>query len=96
MKRVFTELDKQWRVAVFKRDKRRCKLCRKRGRMNAHHIESYNSSPWLRHSIKNGITLCTGCHKKFHVTYGNGDNTRFQFDEFTFSHFGIRLFDINL
>lgn len=88
-----------WRKSVFKRDKHRCKLCGKRGRLNAHHIDGWNWAVDLRYSIANGITLCSGkkgCHDKFHKEYGKGDNTRYQFDEFTKRYFNKGLLDLDL
>ena len=29
----------------------------------------------------NGIILCEKCHKSFHAYYGNGDNTKKQFEQ---------------
>ena len=88
-----------WRKSVFERDKHRCKLCGKKGRLNAHHIDSWNWAIDLRYSISNGITLCdgkNGCHAKFHKEYGKGDNTRFQFDEFMQKYFSKSLLDFEL
>lgn len=31
--------------------------------------------------VTNGITLCKSCHTNFHVKYGQGDNTKEQFEE---------------
>lgn len=74
----------KWRVKVYERDQYSCQICGdKTGHnLNAHHIESYNSNKNLRWNIDNGITLCVGCHKAFHQTYGNGNNTERQFHEF--------------
>jgi hypothetical protein len=45
-------------------------------------IESYMSNKKLRLELSNGACLCVSCHTKFHKTYGYGDNTRKQFNEF--------------
>lgn len=59
---------KNWRKAVFKRDKYTCQLCgdNKGGNLRAHHIKEYAKYPELRHVISNGITLCEACHIKVH------------------------------
>lgn len=84
----------QWRTKVFERDKNKCRLCGKKGRINAHHIDGWNWAIGLRYSVENGITLCAkkgGCHDKFHSIYGRGNNTRYQFYEFVFTYFKSKL-----
>lgn len=57
-------LDKEWRDAVFKRDKWTCQRCGKIGcRLQAHHIMPYKKYPELRYDVDNGQTLCISCHK---------------------------------
>jgi len=74
----------EWRTSVYKRDVYTCQKCggNAGGDLNAHHIESYNSNKELRTSLGNGVTLCEECHHKFHRIYGQGHNTREQFNEF--------------
>lgn len=58
---------KEWRQTVYKRDNYRCQFpgCKYRGKkVEAHHIKTWASSPGLRFSKNNGITLCRSCHKK--------------------------------
>lgn len=58
-------LYKEWRNAVFKRDKKRCQMpgCPSPNRKKeAHHIVRWADCPWLRFEVSNGITLCAGCH----------------------------------
>ena len=72
-----------WRTSVFERDTYTCQCCgTKKSPFNAHHLESYDSFIDLRTLLSNGITLCVGCHKKFHKQYGRGHNTNIQFKEF--------------
>jgi predicted restriction endonuclease len=88
-----------WRKAVYKRDGHKCKLCGKKGRLNAHHIDGWNWAAELRYAIPNGVTLCggrNGCHNNFHKQYGKGDNTRYQFDEFLKQNFNKSLLDLDL
>jgi len=50
-------------------------------RLNAHHLNGYEHFPSSRLDVNNGITLCVPCHKLFHKTYGNRNNTKEQFEE---------------
>jgi len=74
---------KEWREAVFSRDKYTCQRCKRVGRdLNAHHIEDFSSEPSKRLDIENGLTLCTKCHEQFHCIYGRNDTTTEQLSEF--------------
>ena len=59
-----------WRKSVFERDNYTCQNCRAKSGdgiavvLNADHIQPYAYFPELRFDIKNGRTLCIGCHKK--------------------------------
>lgn len=54
---------KQWRKAVFERDKYTCLICGQvGGQINAHHVASWKDYPLLRFDVNNGITLCIKCH----------------------------------
>lgn len=56
-----------WKNSVFSRDNFTCQVCGQYGgKLNAHHIKSFNNYPELRQDINNGITLCVNCHKKCH------------------------------
>lgn len=56
-----------FRDTVLQRDNWTCQRCGKRGgRLEVHHIESWNSHPELRHSPENGVTLCRPCHLAEH------------------------------
>lgn len=58
---------KEWRTAVYERDKYTCQKCGKVGGvLNAHHIKPFSRYPDQRLNIENGITLCKGCHKLAH------------------------------
>ena len=80
----------KWRRAVFKRNDYTCQICEDRNKkgkgksitLNAHYLESYNSNRELRYDIYNGITLCKNCHKNVNSTYGYGNNTKEQFEEY--------------
>lgn len=58
---------KEWRNAVFERDKYTCQNCGLRHCvLNAHHLRTYKKHPKLRFDISNGITLCFACHQQEH------------------------------
>lgn len=54
-----------WRAAVLKRDGHKCQMpnCKKRRRLQVHHIRRWADSPSLRYSVSNGISLCYQHHK---------------------------------
>lgn len=56
--------DKQWTVAILRRDRERCRVglagCRGRA-CEAHHIFS-RSHKAMRHLLLNGISVCRPCH----------------------------------
>lgn len=58
---------KPWRLAVLKRDLFTCKMCGLVDEGNhAHHLKGWSSSPELRYSVENAITLCVSCHARHH------------------------------
>ena len=67
---------------VLARDNYTCQCCgKKTNDILVHHLDGYNWCKERRTDDTNGITLCTPCHKSFHGIYGNGDNTKVQFEE---------------
>ena len=74
---------KLWREDVYKRDDFTCQKCSEYGGvLNAHHIQNFADYVKLRFIVKNGITLCKKCHKKFHSIYGKKNNNQEQLNEF--------------
>ena len=61
---------KRWRYDVFRRDEFACAHCGDDtgGNLNAHHIRPFAEFPDLRFDVRNGITLCVGCHALAHRT----------------------------
>jgi len=63
-----TDEYKQWRLSVFQRDNFTCRKCgsTKSGSFNAHHILPVRDwrAPQFTMNVKNGITLCKGCHEQ--------------------------------
>ncbi|RJQ10662.1 MAG: HNH endonuclease [Bacillota bacterium] len=54
---------REWRAAVYRRDKWTCRTCGYKGRaIVAHHIKRFADHPALRFALSNGITLCRTCH----------------------------------
>lgn len=82
-----------WREKVYKRDNYTCQLCKDRNgnghrvELVAHHKDGYNWCEEKRFDVTNGVTLCKNCHKEFHRTYGSGDNTKEQFEEYKRNYF---------
>lgn len=74
----------QWRKSVFERDNYTCQCCgdSKGGNLNSHHLNSRDKFPQEKYDVDNGITLCEACHKDFHHTYGYGNNTKEQYNDF--------------
>jgi hypothetical protein len=57
----------KWRTDVFNRDNYTCQKCLiVGGKLEAHHIKTFNKHKELRFEITNGITLCKKCHKELH------------------------------
>ena len=74
---------RDWRTAVFQRDRFTCQICNcVGGYLEAHHLYSWNQNKSHRYDVDNGITLCRCCHLNFHKQYGFGNNTPEQFSEY--------------
>lgn len=81
----------EWRKRVYEKYDYTCQCCNKKGYdIVAHHLDGYNWCIEKRTNIDNGVVLCKDCHIKFHSTYGYGNNTKEQFNEFI-SHANIEI-----
>lgn len=74
---------KNFREAVLKRDNFICRLSGKKGHLVVHHLDGVSLNKAAIFEVNNGITLHVEVHKLFHSIYGNGQNTKKQFSEFT-------------
>jgi len=59
----------KWSKKVRKRDAHRCTECGATENLSAHHIVPRNERPDLALSLRNGKTLCHGCHEATHRRY---------------------------
>ena len=53
-----------------KRDGNKCRVCSKKGKNAVHHLEGWATNRFLRFVPSNLITLCTNCHRNFHMWNG--------------------------
>lgn len=60
---------REWRSAVFVRDKFTCQKCgdARGGNLRAHHVKPFAAYPDLRYDVSNGLTLCHTCHELEHL-----------------------------
>lgn len=67
-----SNVNKNFRLAVFKRDGFVCKKCGVKGtddnKLTVHHIKPLTNGG--RNIIDNLVTLCEKCHKNYHIKYG--------------------------
>lgn len=57
---------KEWRNAVYRRDRWTCRSCGAKKQIVAHHIEPFSLREDLRFVVDNGVTLCRACHQEVH------------------------------
>jgi hypothetical protein len=64
--RKYDERYRQFLIAVYKRDGRKCQHpdCKRRSSLQVHHISRWVDNPMMRFNPINGIVLCTYHHKK--------------------------------
>lgn len=72
-----------WARKVKERDNFYCQICGKSDvYLHSHHCNSWDLFESQRFDVDNGVTLCEKHHDDFHVMYGFGNNTKYQFLEF--------------
>lgn len=82
------ELYDAWVQGVYQKWNFRCALTGTSvGPFEAHHLNGWNHFPEERYNIENGVLISKLVHKHFHEIYGNGKNTRVQFEEFVEMHY---------
>lgn len=68
---------KEWRKAVFARDRYTCRCCGQvSGSIQADHIAPFALHPELRFEVSNGRTLCKSCHGEYGVKVFGGKIVR--------------------
>jgi hypothetical protein len=85
-----------WLDAVYRKFNFKCFLTNKSlkeaGELQCHHLESWATNKELRYDPNNGVLLSKEAHLAFHKKYGNGKNTRAQFEKFAEEEYGITTF----
>ena len=71
-----------FRKEIMFRDTYQCIITGMKGHLEVHHIDSVNTNKDRIMDSMNAVTLHKSVHSKFHLIYGNGDNTKAQFEEF--------------
>ncbi len=62
LKKLIKKADSLWSLCVRSRDKE-CVLCGSKSSLQAHHwIVTRNQSSKYKYDLRNGVTLCYGCH----------------------------------
>lgn len=75
---------------VLKRDHYTCFCCGHKGSpLEVHHLNGYNWCIEGRVDETNAVTLCETCHSNFHSIYGQGNNTKEQFEEWIGKSIGL-------
>lgn len=75
---------------VLARDYYTCKCCgHSSTNLEVHHLNGYNWYIDGRTDETNAITLCNNCHTSFHSIYGQGNNTKEQFEEWFGKSIGL-------
>lgn len=64
-----------WRMSVLVRDNCECQHCGSKDNLHAHHIVEWDEDVSLRYEVRNGLTVCAGCHMKIHHAHREPWNT---------------------
>ncbi len=75
---------RRWRIRIIRKYKR-CVICNSIKHRHAHHINSGEHHTRERYLIRNGVCLCSICHRQFHTNYMKSYQelcTRYDYDNF--------------
>jgi len=90
---------RQWVLHVLRRDRFTCQVCLRKnevsGKLNAHHIETWSSTPGKRYDVDNGITACVGCHTEI-IHKGSWQNEPISLEEIRQIQELVRLGSLSL
>jgi hypothetical protein len=93
-KRTYVFGISEWKRKVKELADFTCQVCKERGgKLVSHHLYSFDKYKELRTDLDNGVCLCESCHKSFHKIYGNGNNTKEQFEQYLDALRGVGLRD---
>lgn len=76
------DLYDNWRAEVYKKYNKQCHVCGSVKNLRAHHLDCYKDHPEKRTDVNNGVALCNKHHRQFHNLYGQGGNTREQYEDY--------------
>jgi len=71
----------KWKAEAMEIKGCECSSCGTTNNIIGHHIDSFDKNRDKGYDILNCAILCEDCHKDFHITYGYGNNTVDQFEE---------------
>lgn len=85
---------RRWRAKVYRRDGYSCQWCgdARGGNLIAHHLSCWVKYPRLRFIVRNGITLCKGCHHAYHKLAGPKQATKSHFNKLCTARNMVALF----
>jgi DNA-directed RNA polymerase subunit RPC12/RpoP len=89
-----SQMDYVWMNGIKKIYNNSCALTGSKEKLICHHLDGWNIHPEKRYDLTNGVYIIYDLHKKFHETYGYGNNTEDQFVDFCKNKFGIDWYEL--